>query len=71
MGLNILMRKTINKREKQIQTMKLDETKENDVNYLIWWYNHRIDVWKNKTNSVKIINHYKRSLKKLKQYKDK
>ena len=51
--------------------MKFDETKENDVNYMICWYNHRVDVWKNKPNSDKIVNHYKRSIDKLKQYKQK
>ena len=52
--------------------MEFDVTRENDIDYLIAWYQYRIRAWEqNKSpNAYKIVNHYRNGIKNLKQTKN-
>lgn len=46
--------------------MNFDVLKQNDSNYLIKYYQSRIDKWKNNPNGLKIVEHYENLIKQLK-----
>lgn len=45
--------------------MKFDETKQDDYKYLIKYYQSRIEKWKNNPEGKKIVNRYKKAIKRL------
>ena len=47
--------------------MEFDVTKEYDPEYLIKYYKSRIKRWENNPKAKKIVEHYKKGIKKLEQ----
>lgn len=45
--------------------MEFDETKQDDPKYLIKYYQSRIDRWKDNPKGKKIVNRYKKAIKRL------
>ena len=45
--------------------MEFDESKQDDPKYLIKYYQSRIDRWKNHPKGKKIVERYKKGIKRL------